>query len=99
VCVANATTTEERQPVVTVMKEEMDQILEAAQEKGKEHSEEWLKIFSQEAEKETVAALKLKAKEENGDKILTPWELELEMLEDWLSHPEPVDDFHEKTIM
>jgi hypothetical protein len=70
-----------------------------AQAKEKEHSEEWLKSFSQEAEKETTAALKLTAKEEHADKILTPWELELEMLEDWLSHPEPVDDCHEQTVM
>jgi hypothetical protein len=34
-------------------------------------------------------------KEEHADKMLTPWELELEMLEDWLNHPEPVDDYHE----
>jgi hypothetical protein len=31
--------------------------------------------------------------------MLTPWEKELEMLEDWLNHPEPVDDFHEQTVM
>jgi hypothetical protein len=31
--------------------------------------------------------------------MLTPWEIELEMLEDWLNHPEPVDDFHEETVM
>jgi hypothetical protein len=31
--------------------------------------------------------------------MLTPWEMELEMLEDWLNHPEPVDDCHEKTVM
>jgi hypothetical protein len=31
--------------------------------------------------------------------MLTPWEKELEMLEDWLNHPEPVDDCHEETVM
>jgi hypothetical protein len=31
--------------------------------------------------------------------MLTPWEKELEMLEDWLNHPEPVDDCHEQTVM
>jgi hypothetical protein len=37
--------------------------------------------------------------EEHANKMLTPWEMELEMLEDWLNHPEPVDDFHEQTVM
>jgi hypothetical protein len=37
--------------------------------------------------------------EEHADKMLTPWEKELEMLEDWLKNTEPVDDCHEKTIM
>jgi hypothetical protein len=37
--------------------------------------------------------------EENTIKMLTPWEKELEMLEDWLNHPEPVNDCHEKTVM
>jgi hypothetical protein len=31
--------------------------------------------------------------------MLTPWEKELEMMEDWLNHPEPVDDYHEKIVM
>jgi hypothetical protein len=30
--------------------------------------------------------------EEHIVKMLTPWEKELEMLEDWLNNPEPVDD-------
>jgi len=37
--------------------------------------------------------------EENTIKMLTPWEKELEMLEDWLNHPEPVNDCHEKKVM
>jgi hypothetical protein len=36
--------------------------------------------------------------EEHSFNMLTPWE-ELEMLEDWLNHPEPVDDCHEQTFM
>jgi hypothetical protein len=35
------------------------------------------------------------AEEEHVDKMITPWKKELEILEDWLNHPEPVDDFHE----
>jgi hypothetical protein len=31
--------------------------------------------------------------------MLTPWEKELEMLEDWLNHPKLVDDCHEQTVM
>jgi hypothetical protein len=54
-----------------------------------------LKIFSQEAEQEITTALEAAAKEEHEDKMLTPWEMELEMLEDWLNHLEPVDDCHE----
>jgi hypothetical protein len=74
----------ERQPTETIMEKELEQIPEATQEEGKEHSEGWLDSFSQEAEKETVVALKLTTKEEHGGKIITPWEMELEMLEDWL---------------
>jgi hypothetical protein len=37
--------------------------------------------------------------EEHVDKILTPWEEELGMLEDWLKNLEPVDDYHEQTVM
>jgi len=31
--------------------------------------------------------------------MLTPWEKELEMLEDWLNNPEPVDECREQTVM
>jgi hypothetical protein len=51
-----------------------------AEEKGNENSEEWLNIFSQEDEKETTAALKLIVGEEHGDKLITPWDMDLEML-------------------
>jgi hypothetical protein len=83
ICVADAATAEE-QSVVTVRKEESEQTLEVAQadEEEDEHSEEWLNICSQEAEE--VVALKLTAE----DKVLTPWEMELEMLKDWLNNPE-----------
>jgi hypothetical protein len=37
--------------------------------------------------------------EEHAVEVLTPWEKELEMLEDWLNNPEPVDDCHEQTVM
>ena len=43
--------------------------------------------------------MKLTAKEEHADKMLTPWEMELEILEDWLNHPELVDDYHKQTVM
>jgi hypothetical protein len=93
--------TEERQPTETFMEKEMEQPLMTAQAKEKEHSEEWLKYFSQIAETKTTATLKLIAREEkeHAVKMLTPWEMELEMLEDWLNNPELVDDCHEKTVM
>jgi hypothetical protein len=47
----------------------------------------------------TPATLKLIVEEEHEDKILTPWEKELEMLEDWLKNPEPVDDCREQTVI
>jgi hypothetical protein len=31
--------------------------------------------------------------------MLTPWEMELEMLEDWLNHPELEDECHEQIVM
>jgi hypothetical protein len=37
--------------------------------------------------------------EEHTVDMLTPWEKELEMWEDWLNNPEPVDDCREKTVM
>jgi hypothetical protein len=39
------------------------------------------------------------AEEEHANKMLTPWEMELEMLEDWLNHPELEDECHEKTVI
>jgi hypothetical protein len=98
ICVAGAATTEE-QSAETVRKEELEQISEAAQAEGKEneHSEEWLNDFSQGAEKKEAAALKLAAKEakEQAGRFITPWEMELEMLEDWLNNPEPARELTE----
>jgi hypothetical protein len=39
------------------------------------------------------------AKKEHAVKMFTPWEKELEMVEYWLKNTEPVDEFHEKTVM
>jgi hypothetical protein len=64
-----------------------------------EYLKEWLKDFSQVAETKITTALEVVAKEENENKMLTPWEMELEMMEDWLNHLELVDDFHEQTVM
>jgi hypothetical protein len=61
-CVADATT-EERQPTVTIIEEEKEQILMSSPTEEEEHAV----------------------------KMLTPWEKELEMLEDWLNNPEPED--------
>jgi hypothetical protein len=64
VCVADATTTG-GQPKKLVMEEEVEQTLTFSQgDEGDEHSEEWLKIFSQEAEKEMTATLELAAEED-----------------------------------
>jgi hypothetical protein len=60
-----------------------------------EHSEECLNTFSKGAEE--AAALKLAAKdvEEQAGRFITPWEMELEMLEDWLNNPEPAIELAE----
>jgi DNA replication protein DnaD len=101
VCVADGAATTEEQSAVTVRKEEeLEQTLEAAQaeaEEENEHSEEWLNDFSQGAEKKEAVALKLAAKEakEQAGRFITPWEMELEMLEDWLNNPEPARELTE----
>jgi hypothetical protein len=53
--------------------------------------------FSQGAEKKEAVALKLAAKEakEQAGKVITPWEMELEMLEDWLNNPGPARELTE----
>jgi hypothetical protein len=57
-----------------------------------EHSEKCFNIFSLGAEKKEAVALELATKEakERADRIITPWEMELKMLEDWLNNPGPV---------
>jgi hypothetical protein len=56
---------------------------EAKEEEEDEYSEGWIISFSQGAEEKEVVALKLAAtKTKKEDKIITPWEMELEMLED-----------------
>jgi hypothetical protein len=97
ICVAGAATTEE-QSTATVREEGLEQISEAAQEgRENEHSEEWLNDFGQGAEKKEAIALKLAAKEakEQAGRFITPWEMELEMLEDWLNNPEPARELAE----
>jgi hypothetical protein len=42
--------------------------------------------------KEQISEAAQGKEEEHTVKMLTPWEKELEMLEDWLNHPEPVDE-------
>jgi hypothetical protein len=68
ICVADAAT--ERQPIVTVIKEE----------------------------KEKIPKSTLVEEEEYSDDMLTPWEIELKLLEDWLNNPGPEDGFQE-TVM
>jgi hypothetical protein len=90
VCVVDAATAEAGQPAETV-REALEQTLEAAQEEEEnEHSEEWLNAFSQKAEKKEAAALKpaTEEAEEQAGRLITPWEMELKMLEDWLNNPE-----------
>ena len=97
-CVFDATTAE-GQPIVTVReKEELEQTSKSAPAK-EEHSAEMLKIFSQEAEQDITIALEVVVEEEHADKMLTPWEMELEMIEDWLNHPKLVYEFHKETVM
>jgi hypothetical protein len=71
--------------------------LTAEEAGGKEHSEEWLNDFSQGAEKKEAVALKLAAKEakEQAGRFITPWEMELEMLKDWLNNPGPTRELTE----
>jgi hypothetical protein len=71
-----------------IVKEELEKTLEAAQaEEENEHSEECLNIFSQEAERAIALELAAKEAKEQAGKVITPWEMELAMLEDWLNNP------------
>jgi hypothetical protein len=69
-----------------------DKISEVAQGEEGDHSEEWLKYFSQVVGTKTPATLEAVAEEKHTIKMLTPWEMELEMLEDWLNNLEIVYD-------
>jgi len=90
ICVADVATAE-GQPTKTV-KEELEKISEAAQEeKENEHFEEWINAFSQGVERKEVVALKLTVE----DKVLTPWEMELEILQDRMKNPEPARELAE----
>jgi hypothetical protein len=109
VCVSNVATAEIQLVVTVMMKEKMSGDTQEEEEMGQtsepdpaeeeENSTEMLKIFNQEAEQGITTALEVVAEEEHVDKMLTPWEMDLEMLEDWLKHPKPVDDCHEKTVV
>jgi hypothetical protein len=71
------------------------------------HSKEWLSIYSREAERTTTrevaeeqkeaVALRLTAEEaeEQVGKFISPWEMELEILEDWLNNPESARELTE----
>jgi hypothetical protein len=50
--------------------------------------EQLAKIFIEEEEKEHILISAPVEEEEHALKMLTPWEKELEMLEDWLNNPE-----------
>jgi hypothetical protein len=102
VCVADGAATTEQSAVTVREEEELEQTLEAcpsreADEEENEHSEEWLNNFGQGDEKKEVVALKLATKEakEKAGRFITPWEMELEMLEDWLNNPEPARELTE----
>jgi hypothetical protein len=67
----------------------------AQAEEENEHSEECLNIFSQEAERAVALELAAKEAKEQAGKVITPWEMELEMLEDWLNNPGPARELTE----
>jgi hypothetical protein len=72
---------EERQPAETVKEEEMEQTLMSTPAEGEEHSAEFLKIFSQEAEQEMTVALELTEEEEADIMEFVDLYEELEALE------------------
>jgi hypothetical protein len=69
----------------------------AEDEEEDENSEGWLISFSQGAEEKEAVALKLTAREaeEQADKVITPWEMELAMLEDWMNNLGPARELTE----
>jgi hypothetical protein len=100
ICVADveAVTAEAGQPVET-FREVVEHTLEAAQEGEDEHSKECLNAFNQEAKEAATLKLAAEEAEEKVEKMITPWERELDMMEDWLNNSEPIDEFHEEKIM
>jgi hypothetical protein len=96
-----ATEIEKQSQLSMTVKRNLEQVFDTAQaqaqadEEDDEHSEEQLNDFSQQAE--SVVALELIAEEakEQAGRFTTPWEMELEMLEDWLNNPEPARELAE----
>jgi hypothetical protein len=79
----------------------LEKISEASQEETEdEHYEECFNTFNQEAEKKETTTLNLAAEEveEQADRLITPWDMELEILEDWLNNTEPAGDCHEQIL-
>jgi hypothetical protein len=72
--------------------------LEAAQAE-EESSEERLNDFGQGAERAVALELAAKETEEKAGRSITPWEMELEMLEDWLNNPEPTRELTEVELL
>jgi hypothetical protein len=90
----------EGQLVVTFIEENMEQTLMFSLAKEEENSVELLEIFSQDAEQEVTGVLEVvEIEEEHAVNMLTPWDKDLKMLEDWLNHIEPVNDCHYQTII
>jgi hypothetical protein len=54
-------------------------------------------VTIKEEEKEKIL-MSSPVEEEHAVEFLTPWEKELNMLEDWLNHPELVNDYHKETV-
>jgi hypothetical protein len=47
----------------------------------------------------TSSQVEMREEEEHSNKMLTQWEKELKLLEDWLSHPETEVDCHEDAVV
>jgi hypothetical protein len=72
------------QPTETVREKELEQISEAAQEEEEnEHSEEWLNIFSQEAEEATALKLTAEEEDEHSEEWLKIFSQEAERTATW----------------
>jgi hypothetical protein len=53
----------------------------------------------EEEKEQSLTSVKEMKEEEHSDQMLTQWDMELRMLEDWLCHPGTKEDFHKETIM